>query len=46
MTFSMRAARKVAVSPSSGLWVLEIQIRHPTLPISAFYEDLMLDKQA
>jgi Xaa-Pro aminopeptidase len=33
-------------SPSSGLWVLEIQIRHPTLPISAFYEDLMLDKQA
>jgi Xaa-Pro aminopeptidase len=33
-------------SPSSGLWVLEIQVRHPTLPISAFYEDLMLDKQA
>jgi Xaa-Pro aminopeptidase len=33
-------------SPASGLWVLEIQIRHPTLPISAFYEDLMLDKQA
>jgi Xaa-Pro aminopeptidase len=33
-------------APSSGLWVLEIQIRHPTLPISAFYEDLMLDKQA
>jgi hypothetical protein len=29
-------------SPSSGLWVLEIQIRHPTRPISAFYEDLML----
>ncbi len=33
-------------SPTSGLWVLEIQIRHPTRPISAFYEDLMLDKQA
>jgi Xaa-Pro aminopeptidase len=25
-----------------GLWVLEIQIRHPTLPIGAFYEDLLL----
>jgi Xaa-Pro aminopeptidase len=33
-------------SPTSGLWVLEIQIRHPTLPISAFYEDLMLDNEA
>jgi Xaa-Pro aminopeptidase len=33
-------------SPSSGLWVLEIQIRHPTRPISAFYEDLMLDDEA
>jgi Xaa-Pro aminopeptidase len=33
-------------SPSSGLWVLEIQIRHPTRPISAFYEDLMLDAEA
>jgi hypothetical protein len=32
----------VPYSPSSGLWVLEIQIRHPTRPISAFYEDLML----
>ena len=29
-------------APSAGLWVLEIQIRHPTLPISAFYEDLLL----
>ncbi len=29
--------------PSDGLWVLEIQIRHPTRPISAFYEDLLLD---
>lgn len=33
-------------SPSSGLWVLEIQIRHPTRPISAFYEDLMLAGEA
>lgn len=29
--------------PSSGLWVLEIQICHPTRPFSAFYEDLLLD---
>lgn len=28
--------------PSSGLWVLEIQIRHPELPLGAFYEDLLL----
>jgi Xaa-Pro aminopeptidase len=29
-------------APSPGLWVLEIQIRHPTRPFSAFYEDLLL----
>ena len=29
--------------PSPGLWVLEIQIRHPERPFSAFYEDLLLD---
>jgi Xaa-Pro aminopeptidase len=28
--------------PSPGLWVLEIQIRHPTRPIGAFFEDLLL----
>ncbi|MDR3444346.1 MULTISPECIES: M24 family metallopeptidase [Dyella] len=27
--------------PSSGLWVLEIQIAHPTEPYGAFYEDLL-----
>lgn len=30
-------------SPSNALWVLEIQIRHPERPFSAFYEDLLLD---
>ena len=30
-------------SPSSGLWVLEIQIAHPTEPFGAFYEDLLTD---
>jgi Xaa-Pro aminopeptidase len=31
-----------AGSPQAGLWVLELQIAHPTLPFGAFYEDLML----
>lgn len=30
-------------TPSPGLWMLEIQIRHPGLPYSAFYEDLLLE---
>ena len=29
--------------PSSGLWILEIQIAHPTEPFGAFYEDLLTD---
>lgn len=28
--------------PVPGLWILEIQIAHPTLPIGAFFEDLLL----
>jgi Xaa-Pro aminopeptidase len=28
--------------PSSGLWILEIQIAHPTEPYGAFYEDLLI----
>ena len=28
-------------TPSPGLWVLEIQIAHPTEPFGAFYEDLL-----
>jgi Xaa-Pro aminopeptidase len=28
-------------APSSGLWILEIQIAHPTEPYGAFYEDLL-----
>jgi Xaa-Pro aminopeptidase len=30
-------------TPSAGLWMLEIQLRHPELPYSAFFEDLLLD---
>jgi methionine aminopeptidase len=33
---------EVAFTPSEALWVLEIQIRHPQRPFSAFYEDLLL----
>ena len=29
-------------TPSPGLWVLEIQIAHPTEPFGAFYEDLLV----
>ena len=32
----------LSFAPSSGLWVLEIQIRHPERPFGAFYEDLLL----
>jgi methionine aminopeptidase len=28
--------------PQAGLWILEIQIAHPTRPIGAFYEDLLI----
>lgn len=29
-------------APAAGLWVLEIQIAHPTRPFGAFYEDLLV----
>lgn len=32
---------ELGVAPSSGLWILEIQIAHPTEPYGAFYEDLL-----
>ena len=31
--------------PSAGLWMLEIQLRHPDRPYSAFFEDLLLDAE-
>lgn len=33
---------ETAFTPGTNLWVLEIQIRHRTLPFGAFYEDLLL----
>ncbi len=32
------------VCPKTGLWILEIQIRHPTRPIGAFFEDLLISE--
>lgn len=32
-------------APTSGLWILEIQIAHPTEPFGAFYEDLLTDAE-
>lgn len=32
----------LAARPNSGLWILEIQIAHPTRPFGAFFEDLLV----
>lgn len=37
------ALAEAAFTPATDLWVLEIQIRHPERPFSAFYEDLLVD---
>jgi hypothetical protein len=29
-------------APVPGLWILEVQIAHPSLPIGAFFEDLLM----
>lgn len=34
--------RRVSIHPSPNLWILEIQIRHPSKPFGAFFEDLLL----
>lgn len=31
--------------PSTGVWILEIQIAHPTRPFGAFYEDLLISDE-
>jgi len=33
---------RVLIHPAPNLWILEIQIRHPTKPFGAFFEDLLL----
>lgn len=32
--------------PNTGLWILEIQIAHPSRPFGAFYEDLLVEGSA
>ena len=32
--------------PTTGLWILEIQIAHPTRPFGAFFEDLLIGETA
>lgn len=36
---------EIDFTPSEALWILEIQICHPTLPFGAFYEDLLISAQ-
>jgi hypothetical protein len=31
-----------AATPAAGVWILEIQIAHPTRPFGAFHEDLLV----
>ena len=33
---------RVSIQPSQNLWILEIQIRRPTIPIGGFFEDLLV----
>jgi Xaa-Pro aminopeptidase len=37
------ALSESAFTPSPGLWMLEIHLRHPDRPYGAFFEDLLLD---
>jgi Xaa-Pro aminopeptidase len=32
----------VSIRPSPNLWVLEVQVKHPTKPFGGFFEDLLL----
>jgi len=34
---------QIDFAPAAGLWVLEIQIRHPSKPFGAFFEDILLE---
>lgn len=36
---------EIDFAPVTGLWVLEIQIRHPSKPFGAFFEDILLEDQ-
>jgi Xaa-Pro aminopeptidase len=36
------ALGELDTAPTTGLWILEIQIAHPNRPIGAFFEDLLI----
>ncbi len=38
--------RDLEITPKTGLWILEIQIAHPSRPFGAFYEDLLYEADA
>ncbi|MGY4638908.1 M24 family metallopeptidase [Pseudomonas sp. TE24901] len=40
--FSQDKLADVEIVPSDMVWVLEIQLCHPTLPIGAFFEDILI----
>ena len=40
---NLNSPRARPFKSASGLWVLEIQIRHPERPFGAFFEDLLHD---
>ncbi len=39
--YSRESIAGLTFHPSRSIWVLEVQLAHPTLPIGAFYEDLL-----
>ena len=40
--FGDKELADLAITPSEMVWVLEIQICHPTLPIGGFFEDILM----
>ncbi|QJI38278.1 M24 family metallopeptidase [Pseudomonas sp. ADAK13] len=40
--FGQDKLAEVEIVPSEMVWVLEIQLCHPTLPIGAFFEDILI----
>ncbi|WP_248730867.1 M24 family metallopeptidase [Pseudomonas sp. MWU13-2517] len=40
--FGNKELADLAITPSEMVWVLEIQLCHPTLPIGGFFEDILM----
>ena len=39
--YSTRGIAELDYKPAADIWVLEVQIRHPSRPFGAFYEDIL-----